>query len=173
MWHDREVRRALSMSFESYRTCNVTAHPSAQWNAQQLREALRYETRYEYLLHDRDSIFSADLDESVRRLGLRVLKSRRAARPRMRFVSASSDHSARVFGLADSFFRSHLRRALKMWIAHYNRGRPHMALGPVIPDPPRDTGRRHFADRSHNLRGGLPLLFPMQQRSRAHAFHRT
>ena len=55
--------------------CNVTAHPSAQWTRQQLREALGYETRYEYLIHDRDSIFSADLDESVKRLGLRVLKS--------------------------------------------------------------------------------------------------
>jgi putative transposase len=54
---------------------NVTAHPSAQWTRQQLREAVGYETRYEYLLHDRDSIFSADLDQSVRRLGLRVLKS--------------------------------------------------------------------------------------------------
>jgi len=55
--------------------CNVTAHPSAQWTRLQLREALGYETRYEYLIHDRDSIFSVDLDESVKRLGLRVLKS--------------------------------------------------------------------------------------------------
>ena len=54
---------------------NVTAHPSAQWTRQQLREAIGYERRCEYLIHDRDSIFSADLDESIRRLGLRVLKS--------------------------------------------------------------------------------------------------
>ena len=54
---------------------NVTAHPSANWTRQQLREAIGYESRYEYLIHDRDSIFSADLDESVRALGLRVLKS--------------------------------------------------------------------------------------------------
>jgi hypothetical protein len=38
-----------------------------------LREALGYDTRYEYLLHDRDSIFSADLGESVKRLGLGAL----------------------------------------------------------------------------------------------------
>lgn len=53
----------------------VTAHPSAQWTRQQLRDAIGYERRYEYLIHDRDSIFSADLDESIQRLGLRVLKS--------------------------------------------------------------------------------------------------
>jgi putative transposase len=48
---------------------NVTVHPSAQWTRQQLREAIGYECRYEYLIHDRDSIFSAYLDESIQRLG--------------------------------------------------------------------------------------------------------
>jgi putative transposase len=55
--------------------CNVTAHPTAEWTRQQLREAVGYEERYECLLHDRDSIFSAEFDESIQRLGLRVLKS--------------------------------------------------------------------------------------------------
>ncbi len=35
----------------------------------------RYENRYEYLIHDRDSIFARHLDESIGRLGMRVLKS--------------------------------------------------------------------------------------------------
>ena len=42
--------------------CNVTAHPSALWTRHQLREALGYETRYRYLIHDRDNIFSLELD---------------------------------------------------------------------------------------------------------------
>jgi hypothetical protein len=54
---------------------NVTAHPTAQWTRQQLREAVGYEEQYAYRLHDRDSIFSAELDHSIQRLGLRVLKS--------------------------------------------------------------------------------------------------
>ena len=54
---------------------NVTAHPSAAWTLQQLREAVGFEKRYSYLLHDRDSIFAEHLDESVKRLGIRVLKS--------------------------------------------------------------------------------------------------
>jgi len=36
--------------------CNVTAHPSAAWTLQQLREAVGYKERYEFLIHDRDSI---------------------------------------------------------------------------------------------------------------------
>jgi transposase InsO family protein len=30
---------------------------------------------------------------------------------------------------------SHLRAILKAWVAHYNKGRPHMSLGPGIPQP--------------------------------------
>jgi len=55
--------------------CNVTAHPSAAWTLQQLREAVGFDERYEYLLHDRDSIFSNHLDESIGRLAVKVLKS--------------------------------------------------------------------------------------------------
>jgi len=54
---------------------NVTAHASAAWTLQQLREAVGFEKRYSCLLHDRDSIFAEHLDESVKRLGIRVLKS--------------------------------------------------------------------------------------------------
>jgi hypothetical protein len=41
----------------------------------QLRAALGYEERYRYLIHDRDSIFGKSLDESIKRRGLKVLKS--------------------------------------------------------------------------------------------------
>ncbi len=55
--------------------CNVTAHPTAAWTLQQLRESIGLQERYEYLLHDRDSIFAQHLDESIVRLGVKVLKS--------------------------------------------------------------------------------------------------
>jgi len=42
---------------------------------QQLRETTGFQRRYDYLLHDRDSIFAQHLDESVNKLGLKVLKS--------------------------------------------------------------------------------------------------
>jgi len=59
--------------------CNVTAHPTAVWTRQQLREALGYETRYRYryLIHDRDSIFSWELDNSVESLGVTRAKENR------------------------------------------------------------------------------------------------
>ena len=30
---------------------------------------------------------------------------------------------------------NHLRRLLHEWVRHYNEGRPHMSLGPSIPQP--------------------------------------
>ena len=55
--------------------CNVTAHATAAWTPQQLRESIGLQERYEYLLHDRDSIFAQHLDKSIARLGVKVLKS--------------------------------------------------------------------------------------------------
>jgi transposase InsO family protein len=54
---------------------NVTAHPTASWTLQQLREALPADHGYRFMLHDRDSSFSAQLDRSIQHLGLRVLKT--------------------------------------------------------------------------------------------------
>jgi putative transposase len=54
---------------------NVTAHPTAQWTLQQLREAIPSDHRYRFLIHDRDSIFSRQLDQRIRDLALRVVKT--------------------------------------------------------------------------------------------------
>jgi len=37
--------------------CNVTAHPTAEWTGQQLREAFPFDQLPRYLLRDRDAIF--------------------------------------------------------------------------------------------------------------------
>jgi putative transposase len=54
---------------------NATAHPTAAWTLQQLREAIGWEEGYRYLIHDQDSIFAKCLDESIKSFGLRVVKS--------------------------------------------------------------------------------------------------
>ncbi len=54
---------------------NVTAHPTTLWTLQQLREAIPSDHAYHFLIHDRDSIFSHQLDEHVRHMGLRILKT--------------------------------------------------------------------------------------------------
>ena len=146
---------------------NVTVHPTAAWTLQQLRETIGFDARYQYMLHDRDSIFAAHLDESVSRLGVEVLRSP----PRSPKANAICE---RVIGTLRRecldwvipMSESHLRSILKSWIPHYNSGRPHMALGPGVPDPPptiSDLGkpcsphRREdsYAVRAKSVLGGL------------------
>ena len=57
--HDR--RRVLHF--------NVTAHPTAEWTGQQLREAFPFEHLPRYLLRDRDAIFGDEFRRQVRDMG--------------------------------------------------------------------------------------------------------
>jgi len=43
----------------------VTAHPTAEWTAQQMREAFPWDTAPRYLLRDRDRIFGQDFVKQV------------------------------------------------------------------------------------------------------------
>ncbi len=62
--------------------CNVTAHPTAAWTLQQLREAIPSDHSYRFLIHDRDAIFSAEVDQQ--RTRARFLRS--TALPRLGFL---------------------------------------------------------------------------------------
>src|SRR5256885_2103694 len=49
---------------------NVTAHPTADWTGQQLRQAFPFAQLPRYLLRDRDAIFGDDFREHVRDMGI-------------------------------------------------------------------------------------------------------
>ena len=54
---------------------NVTAHPTAEWTGQQLREAFLFDQLPRYLLRDRDAIFGQDFREQVRDMGIQEVLS--------------------------------------------------------------------------------------------------
>jgi putative transposase len=116
---------------------NVTAHPTAAWTLQQLREAISAEHTYRFLIHDRDAIVSRDLDQRVRHLGLTVMKtpvrSPQANAPCERLLGTLRRE---CLDFVIPLSEHHLRCLLKEWAQHYNHGRPQMALGPGIPQPP-------------------------------------
>jgi putative transposase len=115
---------------------NITAHPTSAWTLQQLREVIGLENRFQHLLHDRDCIFAEHLDASIARLGVGILKSP----PRCPQANSICE---RLIGTIRRecldwlipLSESHLRSILSSWVRHYNTGRPHMALGPGVPDP--------------------------------------
>jgi putative transposase len=116
---------------------NVTAHPTAQWTLQQLREAMPSDHTYRFLIHDRDAIFSQELDQRVRHLGLRVLKTPvRSPQANALCERLLGTLRRECLDFLIPLTEHHLRCLLHEWAQHYNTGRPHMALGPGLPRPP-------------------------------------
>jgi hypothetical protein len=100
---------------------NVTSHPTAQWTFQQFREAIPVDHEYRFLIHDRNSIFSKQVDLGIRRMGLRVIKT--PVR-----TPVASTICERVIGtirrecldFVIPLNERHLHGILKEWTAHYN-----------------------------------------------------
>jgi len=53
---------------------------------------------------------------------------------------------------------AHLRSILKIWMGHYNRSRPHMSLGPGVPDPPAKDVPFQTQPSRHRIREGFVVL---------------
>jgi len=111
----------------------VTAHPTAAWTAQQLRNVFPECEAPRYLLHDRDSVFAhvaTTLD------GMNIQEVRTA--PRSPWQNA---YVERVIGSIRRECLEHvivvnaagLHRVLTDYIAYYMRSRTHLALGKDTP----------------------------------------
>jgi putative transposase len=130
---------------------NVTAHLNADWTLQQLRAVVGADGMHQYLIHDRDKIFGNHLDNSIRALGIEVLRSP-VASPKANSICERVIGTIRreCLDWMIPLSEAHLRSILKSWVEHYNRGRPHSMLGPGVPDPPRaaavvpKSGSRHL-----------------------------
>jgi putative transposase len=134
---------------------HVTAHPTALWTRQQLHEAIPADHAYRFLIHDRDAIFSQDLDQCVRHLGLKILKTPPHS-PQANAICERLIGTLRreCLDFLIPFTEQHLQRLLNEWMPHYNEGRPHMSLGPGIPQPPPHVPASPHAHR-HQLPGHL------------------
>ena len=152
---------------------NVTAHPTAEWTLQQFREALPGGHPYRFVIHDRDSIFSKELDEAVTAMGVRILRTPVKA-PLANAVCERLVGTARreCLDFLIPLGERHLRRSLQLWVDHYNRGRPHMSLGPgtpvLLPQPPPENESRHSIPKAHVVRaravlGGLHHEYWLQK----------
>jgi transposase InsO family protein len=113
---------------------NVTAHPTADWTLQQFREAVPGDHSYRFLIHDRDSIFSPEVDGALNTFGLKVLHTPvRAPKANAYCERLMGTIRRECLDFVIPFNEKHLRKILREWIRHYNHGRPHLALGPGIP----------------------------------------
>lgn len=140
----------------------ATAHPDSAWVTQQARNlALALDARaspVRFLIHDRDSKFSRPFDEVLRSEGARVIRTPiRAPNANAYAERVIATMRAECLDWTLILGRRHLDRTLRTYAEHYNRQRPHRALGLAPPlaeagEPiqvsPRDVRRR-------DLLGGL------------------
>jgi putative transposase len=142
----------------------VTANPDGAWVTQQARNLLQalegQGRRVRFLIRDRDGKFCRAFDDVFRSEGADVVltpvqapNANACAERWIRTIRAECLDWLLIVG------RQHLERVLRVYVDHYNRHRPHRALGLRPPNPPaplilvsRDQhGRVHRRD----LLGGL------------------
>jgi len=135
---------------------NMTAHPTAHWTLQQLREAISADHGYRFLIHDRDSTFSEHPDQCIRSLGLRVLKTPvRSPQANAICERAFGTLWRECLDFVIPLTANHLGHILHEWMPHYNEGRPHTSLGPGIPQLPASLSlplqahRHRLPERQH------------------------
>ena len=108
---------------------NVTAHPTAEWTAQQLREAFPFDQGPRYLLRDHDAIFGNDFREQVRDLGIReVLSAPRSPWQRAYIEGVIGSIRRECLDPVMVFEEASLPRTLAGYFQYYRRARTHLAL---------------------------------------------
>ena len=114
---------------------NVTAHPTAQWKAQQLIEAFPFDTAPRYLLRDRDGIYGEIVQRRIKSLGIEdVVMAPRSPwqNPFVERVIGSIRRDCLAHVIV--FNERHLRRILRGYFSYYHTCRTHLSLNKDTPD---------------------------------------
>src|SRR5262249_26598567 len=162
---ETETRRILHL--------NVTRHPTAEWTMQQFRECVIGDEGYRFIIHDRDRIYSGEVDSLLRASGLRVLKTPYRGPQANAFCERLIGSARReCLDFMIPINEDHVRWIMKEWIVHYNTTRPHSSLGPGIPDAnfskPQLQSKRHRVPKNHRgavmpILGGLHHEYRLQE----------
>jgi putative transposase len=99
---------------------NVTAHPTAEWTLQQLREAFPIEQVPRYLLRDRDNIFGSEFRKEVKALGIEeVLSAPRSPWQRAYVERVIGTIRRECLDHVIIFHEAALHRDVKSFLAYY------------------------------------------------------
>jgi transposase InsO family protein len=142
----------------------VTTNPDGAWVTQQARNLLLVMAergqQLRFLIRDRDAKFSRSFDDVIRSEGADVLvtpvqapNANAHAERWIRTVRAECLDWLLIVS------RGHLEQVLRRYVEHYNRHRPHRALGLEPPDPSAGLilvgETRRGRVRRRDLLGGL------------------
>jgi putative transposase len=114
---------------------HVTAHPTADWVVQQLRETFCDSVSYRYAILDRDTKFDAEVLNALRSMGLQPKRTSRQA-PWQNGVAERWIGSCRREWLDHviPLHEQHLRRLIGDFVRYYHADRIHDGLGKDTPN---------------------------------------
>ena len=145
------------------RILGATAHPAEAWVIQQARNVLMdledAGAEVKFLIHDRDTIFTAGFDAVFEAAGIRVVRTAARA-PRINSIMDRWIGSCRRELLDRTLIWNprHLMQVLRAYEMFYNTHRPHRALGqaaPLRPLPENVIDLDAFRVRRHDLAGAI------------------
>ena len=114
---------------------NVTAHPTAEWTVQQLREAFPFEQIPRYLLRDRDQIFGGEFTKDVKAMGIKeVLSAPRSPWQRAYVERVIGTLRRECLDHVIVFHEASLYRQVKSFIEYYHESRTHLSLAKDTPE---------------------------------------
>jgi transposase InsO family protein len=114
---------------------HVTAHPTAEWTTQQLREAFPFGQIPRYLLRDRDDIFGSEFRKDVKAMGItEVLSAPRSPWQRAYVERVIGTIRRECLDYVIVLNEGSLYRHLKSFVAYYHESRTHLSLGKDTPE---------------------------------------
>src|SRR5438270_5916229 len=117
---------------------NITAQPTAEWTAQQLREAFPLDQIPRYLLRDRDCIFGGEFRKDVKALGIKeVLSAPRSPWQRAFVERVIGTLRRECLDHVIVFNEPSLYRHVKLFLSYYRESRTHLSLAKDTPEPRR------------------------------------
>ena len=114
---------------------NVTAHPTAEWVIQQLREAFPGSPRHRYVILDRDTKFSREVLDFLASSGIKPVRTS-VRSPWQNGTAERWVETARrdCFDHVIALNEMHVRRLAREFIAYYHLDRTHDSLGKDTPN---------------------------------------
>ena len=114
---------------------NTTAHPTAEWSAQQVVDAFPDDTAPRWIHRDRDRIYGAAFQRRVAGMGIAEVLSAPASpwqNPYVERVIGSIRRECLDYVIVLN--EAHLRRVLTSYLRYYHRSRTHLGLEKDTPD---------------------------------------
>jgi len=113
----------------------VTAHPTAAWTAQQLREAFPWDEAPRYLVHDRDHAFDR-VGTTAQAMGIEEVLTAPRAPWQNAFVERFIGSARReCFDHVVVFNEAGLQRLMTLYCSYHERSRTHLSLYKDTPIP--------------------------------------